>query len=64
MASFRECSTRERGYRPFAHDSWSVNVPRLFDWLVCEEVLLAGLCKEKILFLLKIYDRLRQAMTK
>jgi len=29
--------------------------------LVREEVLLAGLCERKILFWLKIYDRLRQA---
>ena len=27
--------------------------------LVCEEVLLADLCERKILFRLKIYDRLR-----
>jgi len=32
--------------------------------LVCEEVLLVGLCEKKILFRLKIYDRLRQATTK
>ena len=32
--------------------------------LVCEEVLLAGLCERKILFRLKIYDRLRQATAK
>jgi len=32
--------------------------------LVCEEVLLAGLCKRKILFRLEIYDRLRQAIAK
>jgi len=32
--------------------------------LVREEVLLAGLCERKILFQLKIYDRLRQATTK
>ena len=36
----------------------------LFGWLVREEVLLAGLCERKILFRLKIYDRLRQAMAK
>ena len=38
------------------------------DWfvslLVHEEVLLAGLCETKILFQLKIYDRLRQATAK
>jgi len=38
------------------------------DWfvtlLVREEVLLAGLCERKILFRLKIYDRLRQATAK
>ena len=32
--------------------------------LVREEVLLAGLCERKILFRLKIYDRLRQATAK
>jgi len=32
--------------------------------LVREDVLLAGLCERKILFQLKIYDRLRQATTK
>ena len=32
--------------------------------LVREEVLLAGLCERKILFQLKIYDRLRQATAK
>ena len=32
--------------------------------LVREEVLLAGLCERKILFLLKIYDSLRQATAK
>ena len=32
--------------------------------LICEEVLLAGLCERKILFRLKIYDRLRQATAK
>ena len=32
--------------------------------LVREEVLLAGLCEKKILFRLKIYDRLRQATAK
>ena len=32
--------------------------------LVREEVLLAGLCERKILFRLKIYDRLRQAIAK
>jgi len=32
--------------------------------LVREEVLLAGLCERKILFWLKIYDRLRQATAK
>jgi len=36
----------------------------MFGWLVrfvavCEEVLLTGLCERKILFRLKIYDRLR-----
>ena len=36
----------------------------LFGWLVHEEVLLAGLCERKILFRLKIYDRLRQATAK
>ena len=36
----------------------------LFDWLVREEVLLAGLCERKILFRLEIYDRLRQATAK
>ena len=32
--------------------------------LVREEILLAGLCERKILFRLKIYDRLRQATAK
>ena len=32
--------------------------------LVREEVLLGGLCERKILFRLKIYDRLRQATAK
>jgi len=32
--------------------------------LVREEVLLAGLCERKILFRLKIYNRLRQATAK
>jgi len=32
--------------------------------LVRKEVLLAGLCERKILFWLKIYDRLRQATAK
>ena len=32
--------------------------------LVCEEILLAGLCERKILFRLKIYDRLRRATAK
>ena len=32
--------------------------------LVCEEILLVGLCERKILFRLKIYDRLRQATAK
>jgi len=32
--------------------------------LVREEVLLASLCEKKILFRLKIYDRLRQATAK
>ena len=32
--------------------------------LVREEVLLTGLCEKKILFRLKIYDRLRQATPK
>ena len=32
--------------------------------LVREEVLLAGLCEKKILFRLKIYNRLRQATVK
>jgi len=32
--------------------------------LVREEVLLAGLCERKILFRLKIYDRIRQAQAK
>ena len=32
--------------------------------LVCEEVLLADLCEKKILFRLKIYNRLRQATDK
>ena len=32
--------------------------------LIREEVLLAGLCERKILFRLKIYDRLRQATAK
>ena len=40
----------------------------LFSWFVSrrvrEEVLLAGLCERKILFRLKIYDRLRQATAK
>ena len=41
----------------------------LFGWLVVsllvyEEVLLTDLCKRKILFRLKIYDRLRQATAK
>ena len=36
----------------------------MFGWLVREEVLLAGLCKRKLLFRLKIYDRLRQATAK
>ena len=31
-----------------------------FGWLVREEILLAGLCERKILFRLKIYDRLRK----
>jgi len=34
------------------------NTYSLFGWLVREEVLLAGLCERKILFRLKIYDRL------
>ena len=38
--------------------SWFVSL------LVREEVLLAGLCERKILFRLKIYDRLRQATAK
>ena len=32
--------------------------------LAREEVLLAGVCEKKILFRLKIYDRLRQATAK
>jgi len=39
-----------------------------FGWagslLVREKVLLSSLCKRKILFRLKIYDRLRQATAK
>ena len=37
------------------------NNKQLFGWLVCEEILLASLCEKKILFRLKIYNRLRQA---
>jgi len=36
----------------------------LFGWLIREQVPLAGLCERKILFRLKIYDRLRQATAK
>jgi len=45
---------------PFASCSvgWFVSL------LVREEVLLTGLCERKILFRLKIYDRLRQATAK
>ena len=45
----------------FAHQ---YTADSLFGWLVREEVLLAGLCERKILFRLKIYDRLRQATAK
>jgi len=36
----------------------AVKLDSLFGWLVCEEILLADLCKRKILFRLEIYDRL------
>jgi len=56
--------------------TWSLHLDSKYYWisacsvgwfislLVHEEVLLAGLCKRKILLWLEIYDRLRQATTK
>jgi len=49
---------RKKGNHAACSVGWFVSL------LVREEVLLAGLCERKILFRLKIYDRLRQATAK
>ena len=57
-------SFRSRLDPPFSWSSSACSVGWFVSLLVCEEVLLAGLCERKILFWLKIYDRLRQATAK
>ena len=64
MNGSRKCVDLDKMVMQFISSWQACSVGWFVSLLVREEVLLAGLCERKILFQLKIYDRLRQAIAK